>query len=356
MDGLTKYSKKLIVVVALLVSVGTWAQVAVTLPENQNENETQVKVIKNTLEISWPLTNRQHCKLILDLEKDKPLFKRMAIGQPDSLREIVSQIDPVFIVNVGRRTLKPENGWTIFFDRVPTRSYKSYTLDFEKTDAKVVKNGARTMVSLGKITAPDFKGHLEITVYNGSPLFNIAAEITTQKDSVALLYDAGLTGETPWETVAFENNEGEFEEMGTGGSTITRDNAVKYRTIMGQNGSGAIAVFPPPHQYFYPLDEAYNLKSTWHGENYRNKVPKYGIGIRQEPEGDHRFVPWFNAPPGTPQRLNFFCLLGSEGAEQLLESVKKFTHNDQYVALDGYKTLSSHFHNEFIMNVVLADK
>ncbi len=37
-------------------------------------------------------------------------------------------------------------------------------------------------------------------------------------------------------------------------------------------------------------------------------------------------------------------------------AVKKFTHNDSYVKLPGFKTMSSHFHNEFIMNVVLAGK
>ena len=35
------------------------------------------------------------------------------------------------------------------------------------------------------------------------------------------------------------------------------------------------------------------------------------LGIRQDLFGDNRFVPWFNAPPGTKQRLNFFCLLNA---------------------------------------------
>ena len=39
-----------------------------------------------------------------------------------------------------------------------------------------------------------------------------------------------------------------------------------------------------------------------------------------------------------------------------LDAVKRFTNNDAYVPLAGYKTMSSHFHNEFIMKVVLAGK
>lgn len=125
---------------------------------------------------------------------------------------------------------------------------------------------------------------------------------------------------------------------------------------MGTGSKGTLALFPAPHQYFYPLDEAFNLKFTWLGKNYRSLISDYGIGIRQDLNGDQRFVPWFNAPPNTQQRLNFFCLLSTNAPEQTLSQVKQFTHDDAYVPLPGYKTMSSHFHNEFIMNVVLANK
>jgi hypothetical protein len=46
--------------------------------------------------------------------------------------------------------------------------------------------------------------------------------------------------------------------------------AVKYRTIIGQSKEASLAVFPAPHQYFYPLDNCYNLEHIWYGENYRN--------------------------------------------------------------------------------------
>lgn len=85
-------------------------------------------------------------------------------------------------------------------------------------------------------------------------------------------------------------------------------------------------------------------------------IPDFGIGIRQELEGDKRWVPWFNAPPKSRQRLNFFCLLGNTRAAPLLEQVKKFTHGDTYPRLPGYQTMVSHFHNEFIMQVVMAGK
>ena len=48
------------------------------------------------------------------------------------------------------------------------------------------------------------------------------------------------------------------------------------------------------------------------------------MGIRQKLEGDNRFVPWFNAPPGTEQRMNFFCLLSTGNAAVALNEVKQF--------------------------------
>src|SRR5690606_30850104 len=98
----------------------------------------------------------------------------------------------------------------------------------------------------------------------------------------------------------------------------------------------------------------FNLKFVWHGDKYRDLIDGYGIGIRQELEGDHRFVPWFNAAPNTNQRLNFFCLIDEIGDMEAMEAVKKFTNADRYPKIPGFKTMSSHFHNEFIMNDVLA--
>ncbi|MGS2741840.1 hypothetical protein [Sinomicrobium sp. M5D2P17] len=340
----------------LLQTLLLTAQIPVSLPGNLEENETKINREGNNLEITWPLANANEARMVLNLEEGKPLFHTMGIVEKGNLKEIVQDLDPAFIINVGKRTLKPENGWTVFFDKVPERPYTSHVLKFNKKDLKVTKGGQRTKIVIEEITAPDFTGNIEITIYNDQPLFNIAAVVSTRKDSTALLYDAGLVGAQAWEKVSFINNDNRFQEINSSVKDTSTNEAVKYRTIIGNSKKGAIAVFPPPHQYFYPLDEAFNLKFTWHGPNYRKMIPEYGIGIRQDPEGDHRFVPWFNAPPGTAQRLNFFCLLGADGPETLIDAVKAYTHEDTYVPLPSYKTMASHFHNEFIMNVVMADE
>ncbi|MDB5264202.1 MAG: hypothetical protein JWQ14_3485, partial [Adhaeribacter sp.] len=68
--------------------------------------------------------------------------------------------------------------------------------------------------------------------------------------------------------------------------------------------------------------------------------------------GDRRWVPWFNAPPKTQQRLNFFCLLSTEKDGKILEEVKRFTHGDTYQQLAGHYTLAAHFHQEHVDDVL----
>lgn len=348
--------KKVVSVLFLFLLLSVQAQIPVSLPKNIVDNETEINIKGNKVELIWPVRNSEQCLLKLNLDKDAPLFHTIAIGQNGDFKPIANNVEPVFILNVGSRTLKPENGWTIFFDKVPTRPYTSHLLNFDKTEMKITKHKMRTVITISDIAAPGFKGHLEITIYNGVPLFNIAAVITTEKDSTAILYDAGLTSKTTCKSIAYSDTSDSLNQIIPSENEFSKNVAVNYRSILGTNGQGSLAVFPPPHQYFYPLDEAFNLKSIWYGKGYREMIQDFGLGIRHELKGDERYVPWFNAPPKTAQRLNFFCILGSGSPELLLEEIKEYTHKDEYAPLDDYKTFASHFHNEFIMNVVMDNK
>lgn len=314
---------------------------------------TKVSSVNNLLTATWPTGKNDFAKLVLDLSKDKPLFKSIQLKNI----EVAADIDPVFILTIGKRDLVSQNGWNIFFDKVPQKPYASYKINFDKRSASVISVGSRTVIRIAGMKATAFNGALEIILYNGSPLFNVAAVMSTNIDSTAILYDAGLISKKSlWNSISWSGTDGAIQSAVPNNKDASRNLAVKYRTIVGEGNKGSLAVFPAPHQYFYPLDEAFNLKFTWYGNNYRKLIPEFGIGIRQELEGDKRFVPWFNAPPGTNQRLNFFCLLSDNKGGAALDAVKKFTHNDVYKPMPGYKTMASHFHNEFIMNVVLAGK
>jgi hypothetical protein len=351
------YMKKILVFLLLIFSQYISAQPIVELKAFK-ANGASVTTDKKLITVKWPNGASAFSRVVLDLEKDQPLF--YSIGEEAKGRsvEIVKGLEPAFILRQGKRTLSPSSGgWDVFFDKVPDRPYTTELIRFDKTEASVHTAGSSTVIKINKISSRDFSGHLEITFYNGSPLFNIAAVMATDKDSTAILYDAGLVNKKAlWKNLAWSDVKNTMLRMEPAVSTPSTNVEVKYRTVIGENATGSLAVFPAPHQYFYPLDEAFNLKFTWYGKNYLDLVPDFGIGIRQEPTGDRRFVPWFNAPPQTQQRLNFFCLASSKNAKATLELVKQFTNNDVFPQLAGHKRMATHFHNEFIMDVVLSGK
>ena len=322
------------------------------------KNGSQVRINQKIITITWPAGNNQTGKMLIDLAKDQALFKSVQLARGKTFKEIGSDLDPAFVLTIGKRSLSPSSGgWDVFFDRVPKKPFQSYPVSINKQSAKVTTNGQQTVVTIDGASANRFKGNIEITLYNGSPLFNVAAVMSTEIDSTAILYDAGLVNKKAlWKSMAWANVKDQLQNATPSPSDTSRNLEVKYRTIIGENSGGSLALFPAPHQYFYPLDEAFNLKFTWYGKNFHKLIPGFGMGIRQDPYGDNRYVPWFNAPPKTQQRLNFFCLLDAGNAVAALNEVKKFTHDDAYKAVPGYKTMATHFHNEFISDVVLSGK
>jgi len=350
---------KTLLLLALLVTavLRSQAQLNVNTKLFKQDSEAKIAVNKNVVTISWPTGKAQFGQVEFDLSSSNPLIKSISLGSKSRPVRVSENLDPVFLLTVGKRDLLSQNGWNIFFDKVPLKPFTVHPLVLTKKTVAVESAGSRTIVRIGDLSAATFSGQLELTFYNGSPLFNIAAVMSTRAEATAIVYDAGLVSKTPaWNKLSWISTADRLDSIPVDYSAAATNLAVKYRAVAVQGKTGGLAVFPPPHQYFYPLDEAFNLKFIWQGKAYRDQVAGYGIGIRQELEGDHRYVPWFNAPPGTQQRLNFFCLISSQGNATALAEVKKFTHADRYPSIPGFKTLSSHFHNEFIMNVVMAGK
>lgn len=347
----------LLLILSALLTFTAQAQVNLDLKNFNAKNEATISRKANIVDFSWPAGSGKTAQITFDLETSKPLFKRISIGEGKTQKIVSADLDPAFLVSIGKRDLMSQNGWNIFFDKVPQRPYKTYPATLKKTRINVKSTGSRTVITIGELTADRFKGALEITCYNGSPLFNVAAVLSTDIDATAMVYDAGLINRSgSWKTISWTDTSDQLQKADAVNTDTARNLAVKYRTVAAAGKEGTLALFPAPHQYFYPLDEAFNLKFAWYGNQYRKMLDGYGIGIRQDLQGDNRFVPWFNAPPGTKQRLNFFCLLTEAGEQDAFAAVKKFTNNDRYVKLPGFKTMSSHFHNEFIMSVVLANK
>jgi len=336
-----------------IIAANLQAQVPIDLKGFDKKSGAQATVSDAKLNVEWPVGNAETGKISIDLNKTNPLIGSLGIGTKEKQYTIARSLDPAIILTVGKRDLVSQNGWNIFFDKTAYQKYQSYAVRLDKTDVKVASNGSRTEITVNGAKAGPFSGAIQFTLYNGSPLMNVAAVMSTNVDSLAVIYDIGLTSrEMPWQKLFWADTDDFMRNVAVTKMDTVEMMAVKYRTIIGQGKEGNLAVFPAPHQYFYPLDNCYNLEHIWYGENYRNLLPGFGIGIRHDLLGDRRWVPWFNAPPGTQQRYNFFCLLSREKDGKVLENVKAFTHSDKYEPIPGYYTMSSHFHQEHVDDVL----
>jgi hypothetical protein len=194
---------------------------------------------------------------------------------------------------------------------------------------------------------------LRFTVYPGCRLIHAEAVVSTDRDACAILYDTGLTSPTPtWNTIAWIDTNDRLQRVPATSEKTILSLAVRHRAIVAESGGGSVAVFPPPHQYLYPLDFADNFQFVWHGRGFPGQGDDRGFGVRQPPEGDKRFVPWINAPPRTEQHLGVFYLLSAGGADQAIEQVRAFTHGDRFKKLEGHLTFTSHYHIEHTLDFV----
>ena len=195
-----------------------------------------------------------------------------------------------------------------------------------------------------------FEGAISYTFYPGSRLIQQEAVLTTNDPDVAYYYDAGLdmgapADRTPATTCVprfrITTPSGALKTIFSTGFRAERQPVqVRYRTLAAKTAGGSVAVFPAPHQYFFPRDFSSNLAFLWH-RSWRGRV---GIGVRQLRDENWRYYPWVNAPPGRAQRMGVFFLVSDGAPEAALTHVLRYTNRDRFPALAGYKTLSTHWH------------
>ena len=306
--------------------------------------------------IDWPTGGESRGTATFRLSIDKPLVESLSLrATGDASPQIVARdLAPFTSITVGTRNLDTAGGWTIFFDKVDERPYQRYAAKLKLAAARATAEGSRGSIAFGQLTAGPFAGELVFSFYAGSPLILVEAVVSTSEDRRAIIYDAGLVAapETVQRYVWSDFDDTE-KSRDASPATAAGPQAVRYRTMVAQMaGGGAVAVFPPPHRFFYPLDFADNFGFNWFGRDYPSAPGGDGWGVRQPPEGDRRFTPWVNAPPGTSQRLGVFYLLSADGASAALAAVRRYTHADRYVALAGYKTFTSHYHIEHTLDLL----
>ncbi len=349
-------------IVALWFPALATAETPVDISAYDKACEVRIEGWNSHLKIAWPMENGETGLATLDLTGNRPLIEQLATRKEGrDAQSILGAVDPVWFLTVGERRAAdektPEQKWEIFFDNPVQRPHETFTSKLSAKRARVAGDGKRATVSIDELTVGPFAGSVELTFYAGSRLMRIDAAIKTEKDRLAVFYEQGLMSDhATWNELVWTDTEGVERKEPTGDqrSSPAKPIKVRHRAIAAASAAGAIACFPPPHQFQFPRDYSTNLGFVWAGEGYEGLTGKVGFGIRQQKDGGGNYVPWFNAPPGVTHRMGAFYLLSSGSAADALRESLKLTHGDRFVELPGYKTFTSHYHMALAVNAMRA--
>lgn len=336
----------------LSLMAGPAAAIDVDLTTYDARAGVDVKATPDAIDVTWPLAGDGRGRVVFNLDPARPLIGSLAVGDA---APILSDVDPAVVVTVGTRDLKPA-GWTIFFDNPRRRPYTIHPMSLARSSPRVVTERGRTSVVFGGAAAGPFAGEFRFTFYPGSAMLRAAAVLSSDRPATAYLYDAGIVSAADrspsWKAIAHRGLNDRMNRIDDARDPVVLSQA-RHRTVFaeGRDG-GTVALVPPPHQYFYPLDFVENLATVWTGRDYRGLANTVGFGVRQSVEGDRRWVPWVNAPPGTAQEMSIFYALGSGDAAKTLDEVLAYTRGDRFKPLPGRVTFTSHYHIEHTLDLL----
>ena len=316
-----------------------------------------VQESKKTLQIEWESPEGRAFMELQFIPRNRgtpaaPLIKAIGVDEEAALRGL----DPNYLFWIGERDLTKVNRWTVFFDRVPTRPYtveKGYLIP---ENVHVSTSGGRATIELDGLKSERFSGSLLLTVYHGSPFVHMEARVSTERDAIAFLYHVGLAKPKPeGHQLHWVDPDGNYQSSPAMEETA-RVYKTRYRSMALASETGSVAISPFPHQFLYPLDFVENYGYNWAGEDYLDMVSGFAWGVRQPPQGDRRYVPWVNAPPGTEQKLGVLLFVSNKSGQENLKTVQSYTRSDTFKPLPGYKTFTSHYHVEHSLDYIAKQK
>ena len=277
---------------------------------------------------------------------------------------VLKEAAPAFWAYIGKRQGTWEDS---YFDN-PSRRPNEISEHFSKLiieSCRITSEGNRLLITIPGLWMGVFHGDLVLTLYAGSNLVRQEAVMATQEPAVAYYYDAWLThcNTNQLNHLLWLSADDRFEQHRFV-SDVDLDGPhlkVHRRTLIAEGPGGSLAVFPPPHQYFFPRDETINYGNLWYRLYSIGPDPAMGdlfsFGIRQTPYSEEAMrAPLVNAPPGTEQHMAMFWYIGSGSARQTFDRVSAYTHNDVFVPLSGYKTFTSHYHLAAVMDWIRHDR
>jgi hypothetical protein len=230
---------------------------------------------------------------------------------------------------------------------------------YHVTGCEVKTNGSRIEVWFPGVQLGVFDGRLQFTIYKGTNLIRQEIVATTNEPSVAYKYDAGLSGVAlrSGTRMAWRDPSENWRDDRLGGAAGPEaDIKTANRLLIAEMSPGeSVAVFPPPHTFFWARELATNLGYSWYR---KDSATAFSFGIRQaEKEESAQYAGNFalySARPGTEQHMAVYLYPSDANAPTTLEPVLAFTHGDHYKPLAGYQVMNHHYHMDLGQRLLTA--
>lgn len=238
---------------------------------------------------------------------------------------------------------------------------------FQVQGCSVKTNGQRLEISYPGVQLGVFSGALQYTVYKGASLIRQEVIAKTEERAVAYKYDAGVKGmpvqgdsRVVWRDTA--NLWQDYQMAGAANQNpVTVHAGNRVLAVQGQGGS--IAVFPPPHNFFWAREIDYNLGYNWYRKDGDASL---SFGVRQPeaevdpadagrgPEDRRQNFALRSARPGTLQRMPVYFYVSSQPAQATVDAALAYTRQDRFKPLPGYEVMATHFHTGFVRRLRLS--
>jgi hypothetical protein len=365
----------------------------------------------SAVEIVWPGEKGQQLRARFTLRDGQPLIEELAArASGGAWIELGKDLTPEFQVTTGRRRISttelgilkrlhqdtPANEeiykWNVFWDaplevpghdshlvgpgRTPDEIARG-TSTYKSSTCRVKSDGDQVSVVFNGLTLGLFAGDLQFTVYKGSNLLRQEALASTDAKDVAFIYKAGLKGFAIKSDTKLQWRDTSqiWQQYAFGGDINQQpvDLQARNRLEILDPGAGSLAVFPPPHKFFFARENEVNLGYVYYR---KDSDSSFSLGVMM-PEHGVGYAPWgvsnevwtrrtevarsqvynyalYNAPPGTVQRMAVYYYLSPTGTRATQQAIMAYTHDDAYKPVAGFKTVTGHFHLE--LNEAVRDR
>jgi hypothetical protein len=339
----------------------------VDLTEYRPQPGLQARMEERALTVQWGGESQHECLARLTVLDGLPTVGELAVRKKGAKwATLARNLIPEFSVTTGlRRTghgLPESNRWDVFWDAPLNHpeEVRRYTASYRADRIGVKTDGARLEVSFPGLSMGVFSGGLRFTVYRGTNLIRVEAVATTDEPSVAYIYRGGLKGfaaetlpQILWHGVGGARHSARVSANDPDQINVLR---ARNRLAVAHGPIGSVAVFPPPHQFFFARELEVNLGYVWHR---RDAGDSFSMGVRQGESAGGYNPAWikqvyslYNAPPGKEQRMPVYLYISPDDGAACRASAMALTHGDRYKPLPGYKTMATHFHTAFTQELI----